>query len=606
MRRTLVLTALLLVGCSTKPKPIAVPGDATASGLTADPWPTVAATLRKQPDIGGARQAISQVTTDLANNPKAEPVPALSADAAKALAEQLRLTPNEAKEISSGTFTNLDSSYLAECLILRDAVRSLDLGSHSAERKAAFGFDWVCRQVYLRLAYTPTQSGLVLTQPLPPQYVLLRGYGSGLERAYVFLAVLQQLGFDGCLIGPPNREQGVSVTVQNGQPTKGPFWAVGARLPDGQIALFDPWRGQAFPGLNGGIGTLAQVLANPDQLKFWRDDKDRPWDVSADDVKAATVYAAFPFPAVTPRMKLLEQKIAADVGVKVSLDVAETVKRFGPAAKVWGPAVNQDPFCYTRALATFLPIEDGGSDATSVKEQRLFDKVTKFQVVPLELYSPPAELTASEIQVRLKGYFFGRYQEWILSLNPREKIDRGQFNELIRGLIDREQRLNVARDRGRATAKALPENAISAWAKQANALFQRVSEARLPQNQAMLPEAEAAIDHFWTHGGPELQYLEDSLIVPPCLADVSYFLAVCKHEQAERASIRLHRTPPGEKARAEADKAAKEAWAVAKDTWDRYFAGSEAYLKAYPERTPHLRKLAERATKLAANPTAEW
>lgn len=606
MSRLFLLLPLLLVGCSTKPKPIANPNDAAAAqGPAADPWPTVAATLRKQPDIGGARQAVSQLTNDLANNPKAEAIPALAPDAAAALADQLRLSPNEVKEISSTTFTTLDSSYLAECLLLRDAVRSLDLGNHSPDRKAQFAFDWVCRQVYLRQAFAPTPSGqLMLTQPLPPQYVLLRGYGSGLERAYVFLAVVQQLGFDGCLVGPPGRELATGLTVANGQPTKGPFWAVGARLPDGQVALFDPWRGQPLPGPNAGVATLAQVQANPDQLKPWRDDKDRPWDVSADDVKAATVYAAFPFPAVTPRMRQLEQKVAADVGVKASLDVAETLKRLGPAAKVWAPALAQDAYCYTRALETFLPIEEGGTDATPAKDQRLYDKVTKFQVAPMELYAPPAELTASEIVARLKGYYYLRYVEWVLSLNPREKIERGQFNEVIRGLIDREQRLTGARDRGKATA--LPANAISAWAQQANKLFQQVSEARLPQNQALLPEAEAALDAFWTRGGPELQYLEDTLVVPPFLSEVGYFLAVCKHEQAERAAIRLHRTPPGDKGRADAERAAKDAWAVAKDAWDRYFAGSEPYLKQYPERTPHLRKLAERANRLAANPTAAW
>lgn len=606
MSRLLLLLPLLLVGCSTKPKPIANPNDAEANkGQATDPWPMVAATMRRQPDIGGARQAISQLTNDLANNSKAEPIPTLTPDAVKALGEQLRLTPTELKEIGGTTFTTLDSSYIAERLLFRDVVRSLDLGAHSPDRKAAFAFDWVCRQVYPRQAFTPMPTGQVLlTQPLPPQYVLLRGYGTGLERAYVFLAVLQQLGFDGCLIGPPNREQAPSLTVLNGKPTKGPFWAVGARLPDGQIILFDPWRGQAFPGPNGGIGTLAQALANPDQLKPWRDDKESPWDVSVDDVKAATVYAAFPFPALTPRMKQMEQKVSADVGVKLSLDVAETLARLGPAAKVWAPAGNQDAFCYTRTLVTFLPIEEGGTDATSVKDQRLYDKVTKVQTVPIELYTPPAELTASEILGRLKTMYFVRYHEWILTLSPREKIERGQFNDIIRGLIDREQRLTQARDRGKATV--LPPNAITVWAQQANRLFQRVSEARLPQNQAQLPDAEAAIDIFWTRGGPELQYLEDTLVVPAFLSDVGYFLAVCKHEQAERAAIRLHRTPPADKGRADAEAAAKDAWAVAKDAWDRYFAGSEPYLKQYPERTPHLRKLAQRASKLAANPTAEW
>ncbi len=603
MRRSLLLLSLLLVGCSTKTKPIAAPDDGQTPVPTSDPWPTAGSTLRKQPDIAGARQAIAQLTADLANNPTAEQLPVLAPDAVKTLATQLRLTPNEVKEISSATFTSLDASYLTECLILRDAVRSLDLGNHSAERKAMFGFDWVCRQVYLRQAGTVTPNGTLLTQPLPPQYVLIRGYGTGLERAYAFLAVLQQIGLPGCLIGPPNREQAISQTVANGKPTKGPFWAVGARLPDGQIALFDPWRGQPFPGPNGSIGTLTQILANPDQLKPWRDDKNTPWDVSADDVKAATVYAAFNFSSIPPRMKAMEQKTAADVGVLLSRDVPETLTLLGPTARIWAPAATQDPYCYTRALEAFLPVEEGGIDTTP-KDRRLFDLVGKLQQVPLELFAPPTDLTATEVRTRLTNLYFVRMQEWVYANAPRERITRGQFNEVIRAMVDREQKLNAARDRARRTT--LPGDALAVWAQESNKLFQMLSAARLPQNQANLPAAEQAVDQYWRKGGAEFQLIEDTLVVPVATAEVAYFLAVCKHEQAERAGIRVHRTPPADPARGPAEKAAKDAWAVAKDAWARYFATAEAYLAAFPERTAHLRHLAERAGRLAANPTGEW
>ncbi|QEL16582.1 hypothetical protein [Limnoglobus roseus] len=603
MRRSFLLLTLVLAGCSSKPQPAATRTDGKSPAQTLDPWPTAATTLRKQPDIAGMRQAVAQLTSDLANNPNAEQLPTLPPDAIQSLGEQLRLTPNEVKEVSSTTFTNLDASYVAECLILRDAVRSLDLGNHTAERRAMFGFDWVCRQVYLRYGGTLTPNGFILTQPLPPQYVLLRGYGTGLERAYTFLAVLQQLGLPGCLIGPPGREQAASQVVANGQPTKGPFWAVGAQLPDGQIALFDPWRGQPFPGPNGSIGTLAQVLANPDQLKPWRDDKNTPWDVPVDDVKAATVYAAFSFSSTTPRMKVMEQKTAADVGVNLYRNVAETLKNFGPAAKLWAPAGRQDLFCYTRVQETFLPVEDGGIDS-SPKDQRLFDLVTKYHQVPTELFRPPADLTIPEVRERLQGGFFGHLQAWIFANNPREKLDRGQFNELIRAMVDLEQKLNAARDRNRATA--LPGNAVAGWQAQATKVYQQLSQARLPQNQADLPAAEQAVTEFWSKSGPVLQHFEDTLIVPVAAAETAYFLAACKHEQAERVSIRMHRTPPGDPARAAAEKAAKDAWAVAKDAWARHFTVAEPYLNAHPERTAHLRGLADRAARLAVNPTSGW
>jgi hypothetical protein len=602
MPRTLLcvtVVAVALAGCTTKPR-TDLPGGDTATSQ-ADPWPTAATTLRKQPDLGGARQVVSQLTADLANNPKAEAPAALPPDAVKQLADLLRLTPGETKEISGGTYTTLDAAYLGECLLLRDAVRSLDLGNHSPERKAQLAFAWVCRQVYLRQGVIRVGNGLTYSPPLPPQYALLRGYGTGLDRAYVFLAALQQLGFDGCLIGPPGREQAPSIAIENDKPTKGPFWAVGARTADGQVLLFDPWRGQPFPGPNGGVGTLAEVLANPDQMKPWMEDKNTPWDVSAADVKAATAYVAVPFMAVTPRMKMLEEKVAAEVGVKAYRNPVEAVARLGPAAKVWA---SPDPFCLTRALASFLPTEDGGTDATPVKELRLLDQVSRFGQVPSELYAPPPDIAAPELQAGLRTRFVVRFLEWVVDANPREKIHRGQFNEVIRGMIDREQKLNALRDRSRGAA--VTEGDLAKWTQTANELYQSLSAARLPQNAGNLPAAQAALEQFWGQGGAVVQQIEDTTMVPVGLAEVGYFVAVCKHEQAERAGIRMHRTPPADKGRAEAERATKEAWAVAKDAWGRYLAAAEPYLKLNPERTAHARKLAERAGTLADKPTAAW
>src|SRR5262249_4036985 len=152
---------------------------------------------------------------------------------------------------------------------------------------------------------------------LPPSYVLRRGYGSGLERAYVFLALLQQLGIDGCLVGPPDTAEKPSYFVPtgpDGKPltagAKGPFWAVGARV-GADVILFEPWRGERFHG------TLAALKANPDPLKPWFDDK--AWGVTPDDIKKGAVFLAAPVSALAPRMELLESKLRAEAPVRLAI-----------------------------------------------------------------------------------------------------------------------------------------------------------------------------------------------------------------------------------------------------------------------------------------------
>jgi hypothetical protein len=594
-----LLAPLLLacaVGCTAKTGPTTV--TPTEKAVKTDPWPAAAAILRRQPDLGGARQAISLLNSELGESTEAEKPKPMPADAAKALGERLRLTPDELKDAAGTQYTNLDAAYLTECLIVRDAIRSLDFGNLPIERKLRLAFDWVCRQIYLRQGIIHTPQGPAFSPPLPPQFALYRGYGSGLDRAYLFLAVIQQLGLDGCLIGPPDREIAPGIALEDNKPTKGPFWAVGCRLPNGSVALFDPWRGEAFPGTNGAAGTLTELVANPDLLKPWIDDKARPWDGKLADVKAASIYVALPYLAASDRMKLLETKIGGEVGVKLARDPAELAERFGANAKVWSATTDQ--FCLTRALPSFLPLEEGGTDTSSTRELRLHDQILKLAPIPLELFAPPADVTNPEVRNALKAFFLKRFSDLVVESNPRERIGRGQFNDVIRTLVERERQIGQSRER--AQRNPATEEALKEWAETANDLYEKQSIARLPRNQANLPAAQAAVEQFWERGGSVIQLIEDRYILPICAVELGYLLAICKHEQAERASIRLMRAGATETDRAAALSAAKDAWLVAKDAWDRHFAASEALAKTDPSRTVHTRRLAARAARLAADP----
>ncbi len=598
IRIVALLTAVLAVGCTAKTGPTGdVPVEKAAK---ADPWPASAAILRRQPDLGGARQAVSLLNSDLGEVPAAESPQPMPADAAKTLAERLRLSAEELKEVAGTPYSNLDAAYLSECLAIRDAIRSLDLGELPAEQKARLAFDWVCRQVYLRQALVVSPAGPAFSPPLPPQFLLLRGYGSGLDRAYLFLAAIQQLGLDGCLIGPPDRETAASIAVENDKATKGPFWAVGCRLPNGSVALFDPWRGEPFPSTGGAVGTLTELVAKPDLLKPWIEDKSRPWDGSPDLLKTATVYVAVPFMATSERMKLMERKIGAEVGVILARDPAELVDRFGANTKIWSAPVNVDKYGLTRVLHSFLPLEEGGTDTTPSRELRLLEQITKLSPIPLDLFDPPAEVLNNEVRNALRGFFLRRYSELVLDPNPRERIGRGQFNEVVRVLVERERA--VGQIRAQARRNPVSAESLKDWGARADELYEKQSIARLPQNQANLPDAQAAIAQFWEKGGQVVQSIEDRNILPLCAADLSYLLAVCKHEQAERATIRLLRLDPKDAGRAAALAVAKDAWSIAKDAWDRHIAANGALAKSDPERTVQAKRLAERAARRAVDP----
>src|SRR5262249_53770538 len=184
------------------------------------------------------------------------------------LAAQVGLNKDELAEVSSPTYTPLDAHHLEACFLLRDAARTLELGAVTGGGKAArqtpldravAGFAWVVRQGPRPPPHRqPTSPG-----PAPPAPVLRRGQGSPLERALVFLALLERFGLDedaaaglqGCLVLRPGGEKG--------EPR---LWACGVAVgaaPDA-LYLFDPRLGLPIPGPGGkGAAPLAQAASHP-------------------------------------------------------------------------------------------------------------------------------------------------------------------------------------------------------------------------------------------------------------------------------------------------------------------------------------------------------
>jgi ribonuclease D len=572
-----------------------------------DPWEAVAKRLRKDTDPAAVKTALAQLTNDLASRTDVPPPQPLADADAKALAAVVPLAPQDLDALRPAGYSGVDPAYVADCLYLRDAARAIDPTGLPPADLARAAFAWVCRQVYLnpwRL-----DDGRVVPA-IPPVYVLRRGSGTGLERAYVFLALLQQLGLDGCLIGPPDAADKPAGFAPNGPAGKplpgaprGPFWAVGVRV-GADVFLFDPWRGEPLPG------TLAQLKANPGLLKAWFEDKTT--GLRAADVTAATVFLAVPVPALSPRMALLDEKLKADAGVRLAVNPAALRDRFLAAApagpglpaagvKFWNPP--DDGLAYGRVLAAFLPAEEGGTDRAE-PAHRLFN-LYHFSFIPRTVFVLPPELKAPQAIDRLRIAGATNYEAaFFTPPSPRERMQRGQIQDATRYLADRQDAFVKGLERMRAT----DPGQIAKWCEAANEVYENLRRAQFPDPLQRQPqpdsdpavqEARAAVEAFWRAQGQTAQVIIDRATARVGLAEATFQLALAKHEEAERQQLRADRATGADADRAKATAAA--AWGEAANAW-RTCLEQAGTLRDFPGRLDHARALADRATKQAPPP----
>jgi len=566
------------------------------SAVKGDPWEVVAKRLRKEGELAACKSALSALNHELASGEKVEKPAALSPQAEEALAALIPLHSSDRDEIRPSAFSPHDPVYVAECLYLRDAARSLALPGLTPEQLADLGFAWVGRQVYLSPMLLDMGTRIAAAA-LPPTYVLRRGCGSALERMYVFLALLQQMELDGCFIGPPDPGEVVGYsamrpdqkTLLTGGPAR-PFWAVGVRIetdkkPD--IKLYDPWRGEAFPA------TFNQLKANPDAHAAWFASPSNTSGVTIDDLKKATAFLALPVNALAPRMALLEKKLKDQVDINLAIDPTALRARFpDPKPAFWNPP--NDRFAYGRAARTFLPVDQGGADREPPSPQRLYEVYYRTQL-PSERELTPPELRQSElqknkdvigdIQKRLHLYARSAYGSAFLEPpTPRERIQRGQFRDAARVLVEAHNEFSKSSDRVRHTPDA--DGVIRAWVDKAVELYRGLDGGTA---------ASTALDEHWKAPGAGL--LLDRSMGDVGQAEAALLLALCRHEEAERAQARFDRATPSEAGKLKA--AAISAWERAAGAWRGYREQHSAAHSGQTARTEHVAALANRAKKLA-------
>ncbi|MGL4424453.1 MAG: hypothetical protein ACRCZF_27615, partial [Gemmataceae bacterium] len=513
-------------------------------------------------------------TTEFSANPEKAPV--LPKDTLGNYPIDAKLKPEEIQNLNASTYSPLDGSYLFECLYLRDAARSLDVQEAPPGEQATAALAWVSRQVYLRP--TPQQP----TPPGLPTIVLRRGFGIGIERAYILLGLLQQMGLEACLVGPGGISGTAPILVRDNAIARGPFWAVAVRAGN-ELILLNPW----FDTIAPTAVSWTAAKANPELLKSW--------GVAPVEVQSAAFYLSIPFTAAAPRMKPLEEQLQTSIGVK--LFVAPTLlmtnfAKFGPV-NAWS---SLDDYVYGRLVATFTPKAEGGTDPSGATQLRRTDALMVESVLRL-IPEPPEELRTQEARLRMLSIYESELAGLFAGSQPRERMHRGQFNDVTRLLVAKDTGYANALERMRSDGAH--KQIVKSWLERANTVYEQLRTAKLPANRDNLPAAENAVQQFWQTDFGSAQAVLDQTLAGVGRGEVTYLLALCKHEQAERAQFRFQRAPTDA-----SRQQAVESWNAARDTWGRFLNYSETTTGRHPGRRDHAKLLSDRATKKAADPKA--
>jgi hypothetical protein len=493
------------------------------------------------------------------------------------LGERVGLDEDELREVEAARFSPLDAHYLDFCFLLRDAVRSLRQGERAGGAGAGrdltrleqvrLAFDWAMRQVALETRSPDLQ---------PPEFALRLGHGGPRERALVFLALLRQMDFDGCVIAYPGK----------GGPV---YWLAGVLLTDkdaGNVYLFDPRLGLPVPGPDGGVATLAQLRKQPDLLKRLNAGAPYDYDVTPAEAAKAEVHVVLPLSALSARMRFLEDEVfAAHDRVNLALRPDRVLEQFEAAGvgevHVWnrrGEKAGPRPLTPTRVLRESLPPQEGGVDARGVRYARYRESRIPWFPVAQGLREMKIDEDLPIAVGPLREFVSELFQLYVLT--PHQQIIRGRFEDASKRLVRLEKALGEF-EAAQADAAAFAQQ-LARWRKLIQAAFQqgkgqRVMEAMMEEDpwfQAVRAAEEPQVERQKLRKGM-LGVIIFRAAGEVLGKEVLYLQALCWQEKAERTQARLVRAAPGKgpaggAAQAAAKNAAKDAWDNAVAIWAPY------------------------------------
>ena len=566
--------SLVGLGCGSR---TGTPTKTVVLDAREDPLTVALARLEKDSDVAACKEVLLTIDAGMVVR---EPRPEPTRGQLQPVAALLKMEPKSLGDLEQKEFTPVDAEYLSGCLLVRDGVRSLELKDYAPLKRAELAFGWVCRQLYLRDA---------LNLPAPPWWILEAGSGSGLDRATVFLEVLRQLKLDGCLVGPPELADSVSLTP----PRYAPIRAVGVRIA-GDIFLFDPWQGKPVPGPDGqSIATFAQLRSRPADAKDWlaksgmKPDEPARWEI----------FLAAPYSSFAPRMDWLERQMKSTNPVSLYDDPIGLLGRFetealsakalkGVPCRFWNPA--NDFLAPGRVLDSYHREERNARGGMySPLKLRFREAHFPHEFIPRLIVN--GEELRGEPLLRIQSIFRSEFESVHIAYgSPRDNLLRGSFDNATASLRNLKERNDAL------FQQIPPENqlksAVPEWAQRASEFFAEVRRAEESGDASALAKAHAAERLFLqTPLSEKMALLVRRATTRLLSAESSYYLAMLVHEKAERSQARLERTP-GAKNRTES----ALLWKDASDWWRRYLDNYPDLRSRFKDRDDQARQLRDR------------
>ncbi|WP_162659364.1 hypothetical protein [Tuwongella immobilis] len=532
------------------------------------------ARIRRDPSADACRNLINQIN----NSSLAKPDPAIPVDERTAmLAKQFALTENELREIRRPEFTALDAQELSDAILFREAINALEIRKLPLAQQVDELFGWMTRMIR-----PAERTGI----PTPPQFVAIRGSGDGVERAYVFLALLRQLGVTAAIVGPE------SVATQatylpppnpNGRGTvRTPFWAVGVAI-DGQLRLYDPFNGEIVRTATGEPATLQILRDKPESVKAWIDSAPQIESKSMDAIRAAGIAFTTSVSSLAPRMQRLEpvlKSLQLQLAARVDEQLAELQKLPGvKAVQPWAPP--GDSGTLTHVLAEFLPVEQGGLGESKLGQQSFIEFIR--QMVPWGSFPPSLNSMSGPSSLRVRALVMERYQKFILEPNnPHLLLIRGQYDDLI------QQMTSLREESGRLGGKNLNDldAKLAEWGPKLDAADANVARANRAKDIAASQRAQADLEQVIRDGG-EVAFMLERWTARLLAEEGTYLLCLCIQEKAEQSRIL-----------GVAGANLKDSWSSSKDWWERYLRDYPRQAALYPARIAHAKAMIARCQKM--------
>jgi hypothetical protein len=379
----------------------------------------------------------------------------------------------------------------------------------------------------------------------------------------VFLDLLEQLSPPGGPGGAADDLLGCLVLCP-GKDGKPRLWACGVLVGQGpEVYLFDPRLGLPLPGPKGrGVATLAAIGKDPALLAQLSVDDKHPYDVTADQAKAAELRLYRPLSALAPRMRLLQdQLLGPALPVRLAADADKDLQRLRAAARAQGLKEGAADVWKegTKLLRGFLPPDEGGVDEprpfplaalngfTTPNDQAVV-RMQRRQLFTL-LLVPWAEYPRQFRDPRVFHFDVGlgeqlhtRFaQPFIVAAlapgQPRDLLLRGRFAEATRKLVEEQEEYWPVVQRRRASAEGL-DRRVQEWVLRALSAYAAQLRARDSHDAAGLAAANEQVAELWKAAEPITTLLQGAMAGPRS-AELVYQLGLCKHEQAERLQARL-------------------------------------------------------------------